>query len=75
MDEMKLKLSTKFMRNLIAKLISKVIYAKFGYKIDILINDLAVNFIDGETKVSTNVEVKMGKDEFTKIIKNVGLED
>ena len=75
MDEMKLKLSTKFMRNLISKLISKAIYNKFGYKIDIQLNDLAVSFIDGETKVSTNVEVKMDKDEFTKIIKKVGLED
>lgn len=75
MDEMKLKLSTKFMRNLISKLISKAVYNKFGYKIDIQLNDLAVSFIDGETKVSTNVEVKMDKDEFTKIIKKVGLED
>ena len=75
MDEMKLKLSTRFMRNFIAKLISKTIYKKYGYKVDILLNDLAVSIIDGETKISTNVEVKMNGDEFTRIIKKVGLED
>lgn len=75
MDEMKLKLSTKFMRNFIAKLISKTIYKKFGYKVDIQINDLAISIINGETKVSTNVEMSMNGEEFTKIVKNVGLED
>lgn len=75
MDEMKLKLSTKFMRNFIAKLISKVIYKKFGYKVDIQINDLAISIVNGETKVSTNVEMSMNGEEFTKIVKNVGLED
>lgn len=75
MDEMKLKLSTRFMRNFIAKLISKTIYKKYGYKVDILLNDLAVSIVDGETKISTNVEVKMNGDEFTRIIKKVGLED
>lgn len=75
MDEMKLKLSTKFMRNLISKLISKVIYNKFEYKIDIQLHELTIEFINGETKVSTNVEAKMNGEEFAKMIKNVGLED
>lgn len=75
MDEMKLKLSTKIMRNFIAKLISKAIYKKFGYKVDIQLNDLAISFIDGDTKISTNVDVRMSGEEFTKIIKKVGLED
>lgn len=75
MDEMKVKLSTKFMRSFISKLISKAIYKKFGYKVNIQINDLAVSIVDGETKISTSVEMNLDSEEFTKIIKNVGEEE
>lgn len=75
MDEMKLKLHTKFMRGIVSKLISKVIYAKTGYKVDVQLNDLAVSIINGDTSVSANVEVKLASDEFTKIVKSIGLED
>ena len=75
MDEMKLKLSTRFMRNIVAKLIARMIYKKTGYKVDIQLNELNVNVIDGETHISTNVEAKLSSDEFIKIMKNVGLDD
>lgn len=75
MDEMKVKLSTKFMRNIVSKLISKAIYKKFGYKINIQLNDLDVSVIDGETKILTNVEVKLDSKEFIKIMKNIDSED
>lgn len=75
MDEMKLKLSTKFMRGIVAKLVAKAIYAKTGYKVDIQLNELAVSIVNGETSVSTNVEVKLASEEFTKIVKSIGLED
>jgi hypothetical protein len=74
MDEMKVKLSTKFMRNIVSKLIAKAIYKKYGYKVDIQLNDLDVSVIDGDTKISTNVEVKLDNKEFMKIIKSVGLD-
>ena len=74
MDEMKLKLSTKFMRGIVAKLIAKAIYKKVGYKIDIQLNDLDISIIDGETKISTNVELKCNSDEFTKIMKSIGMD-
>lgn len=74
MDEMKIKLSTKFMRGIVSKLISMSINKKFGCKVDIQLNDLDIEFIDGETKVSTNVEVKMSNKEFMKIVKSAGLD-
>ena len=74
MDEMKLKLSTKFMRNIISKLIAKAIRMKFGYKVDIQLNDLDISIIDGETKVITNVEVKMESNEFMKIMKKITID-
>lgn len=71
MDEMKLKLSTKFMRGIVSKLISKIIYKKFGYKVNIQLNELDVSVIDGETKMYSNVEIKMDSSEFTKLIKHL----
>lgn len=74
MDEMKVKLSTKFMRGIVAKLIARTIYKKCGYKVDIQLNDLDISVIDGETSVNTNVEIKLSSSEFMKIVKSVGLD-
>lgn len=74
MDELKVKLSTRFMRNIVSKLLSKLIYKKFGYKIDIRINELDIRMIDGDTNVSTHVELKLNNKEFNKIVHDVGLD-
>ncbi len=74
MDEMKVKLSTKFMRGIVSKLISKAIYKKCGYKVDIQLNGLDISVIDGETNVNVNVEAKLSNDEFMKLIKSVGID-
>lgn len=74
MDEMKLRLTTKFMRNIVSKLLAKLIFKKTGYKIDIQLNDLDLNFVDGETKINANVELNLDSKEFTKIIKTIGLD-
>lgn len=74
MDEMKLRLSTRFMRSLVSKLIAKAIYKKFGYKVDIQLNDLDISIIDGEANINTNVEVKINNGEFMKIMKSIGMD-
>lgn len=74
MDEMKLKLTTGFMRNIVSKLLARYIYKKTGYKVDIKLNDLDIKYVDGETELKTNVEVKLNSKEFTKIIKSIGIE-
>ena len=74
MDEMKVKLSTNFMRSIVSKVISRTIYKKYGYRVDIQLKDLDVNIIDGETKIATNVEVKLESKEFMKIVKSLGLD-
>lgn len=75
MDEMKVKLSTKFMRGIVAKLIAKAIKKKLGCKIDIQLNELDVSVIDGETKITTSVELKLDSKEFMNIMKNIGAEE
>lgn len=70
MDEMKLRLSTKLLKGIVAKIIARSIYKKTGCKIDILINDLDIDFIDGQTSIHTNVEAKLNSNEFKKLIKS-----
>lgn len=74
MDEMKLKLSTKFMRGMISKLLSKMIYTKFGYKIDIQLNDLIVKYNDGRARLYVDADVDIDGEEFMNIMKSVGLD-
>ena len=74
MDEMKLKLSTKFMRGLIAKIISKLIQKKLGYKVNILINEITLRSDGEKIYIHTNVDGETTKEEFTKLIKQVGLD-
>ena len=74
LDEMNVKLSTKFMRNIVSKLIAKVIYKKFGYKVNIQLKELDISVVNGEAKINTNVEVNIDNNEFMKIIKSAGLD-
>lgn len=74
MDEMKIKLSTKFMRNLIAKLISKIVYKKLGYEIDVQLNDLDINLNNGNVSIKLNAEACLKYEELIKIINSVNLD-
>lgn len=74
MDELKLKLSTKFMRGIVAKLLSKVIRDKLGYEIDIQLNEIAVETVDGKIQLHANVDANIDNEEFKKIVKSIGLD-
>lgn len=74
MDELKLKLSTKFMRGIVTKLISKAIYKKYGYDIDILLNEIEIKNEDGKVHLHMNVDAEVNNDGFKKIIKSIGLD-
>lgn len=74
MDELKLKLSTKFMRGIVANLISKAISKKLGYNIDVLINEIALKTEDGKIKIHLDVDGEVTNDEFKNIIKSIGLD-
>ena len=68
MDEMKLKLSTKFMRRIVSKILSKIIYKKTGCKIDISFNEIDISMVNGETSINANVEAKLNSKEFMKLM-------
>ena len=74
MDEMVINLRTKFMRKVVSKLISKSIKSKTGYEVDVQFNEMNASFEDGEITVKANLEAKMSKEEFMKILKSQGLD-
>lgn len=71
MDLLKIKLSTKFMKGLVAKIISKRIYKQLGYKIDIQLNDVQIDVVDGDVQIHLDVDGKMNKTEFSRIIERI----
>lgn len=74
MDEMRVKLTTKFMKKIFAKLLSKAVQAKTGCKIDIQIHEFDFWSISGDTTIKTNVEVKLKSEEFNKILNSIDLD-
>lgn len=71
MDEMRIKLSTSFMRGIVSKLIARSIYKKYGYKVNIKLEDLDVWVINGDTTVKLNVEAKLKSEDFKRIMKTI----
>ncbi len=71
MDLLKIKLSTKFMKGLVAKIISKKIYKQLGYKVDVQLNDVQIDIVDGDVQVHLDVDGKMNKTEFSRIMERI----
>lgn len=71
MDEMRIKLSSNFMKGIASRLISRSIYKKTGCKVNIQLNDIDVWAIDGNTTIKLNVEANLKSDDFNKIMKSI----
>lgn len=71
MDMFMLKLSTKFMKGAVAKVLSKSICKKLGYKIDIQLNDIRIDNVDGDVKFHIDVDGKMNKTEFKRLMEDL----
>lgn len=67
MDEMKLKLSSGIMRGIAAKLLSKAIYNKFGFKPKIRIEELSFEMKDGTVYFHINADGEADQKSFLKI--------
>lgn len=73
MDELKLALSTRFMKNLVTKILSKAIFKKTGYEIGIQINKIEAETHDGKVSVHLDIDAEMNSEDLMKILKNGGL--
>ena len=71
MDELKLNLSSKFMKGIVTKLIAKAIYKKTGYKIDVELNSINVEIIDGKAHIHADVDVEIDNNELKKIVSTI----
>ena len=71
MDMLMMKLSTKFMKGIVAKIIARKVYKKFGYKIDIQLNDVQIDMINGDIKLHIDADGKMNKTEFDRLIETI----
>lgn len=71
MDELKLNLSSKLMRGIVTKLISKAVYKKTGYKIGIELNNINVEVINGRAHIHINADAEIDNDELMKIVKTI----
>ena len=69
MDELKLKLQTKLMRGIVAKLLMKVIYAKLGCKVDISLNEIDVSVTNGMAHIHANIDGQMKQEDLMTIVK------
>ena len=72
MDEM--KIVSKFTTNMISKLVKMVLRKKFGYDVDIQLNEIKTTINEGRTHVHLDVDAELSKDELVKILKGVGLD-
>lgn len=72
MDEMNIKLSTKFMRKMVAKLMANAIKKKTGCNVDIQLNEIEVKTYDGKVFLHVNVNAESDSEDFMRIVKSVG---
>ena len=72
MDMFMLKISTKFMKGVMSKIISRKVYKKLGYKVDIQLNDVQIDTTDSDIKIHIDVDGKMNKTEFDRLMEKIG---
>ena len=74
MDEMRLKLSTKLMRGIVAKIIAKAIRKKLDCDINITLNEVEVTTMNDKVYLHANLDGEISKEDFVKVIKTIGLD-
>ena len=66
---MKVKLYTKATKNLVSKLLTKVIYKNSGLDTKIQMNDLDIEVDGEEIIIKANAEIKLDKQEFMDFVR------
>lgn len=68
-----MKIGSKFMKTLVAKLVKRTVKKKTGYDVDIQLNEFTAAVTDGTARVHLSVDAELNKDELTKILSAIGL--
>jgi hypothetical protein len=73
MDEMKLKLSSNWIKGLIAKTLKKFVLSNLDINADILINEIDLRSADGKVKIHLDVDAEAPISEITRLTTKIGL--
>ena len=68
-----MKIGSKFTTGIISKLVSMVIRKKFGYDVQLRLNEVTATVNDGKTHVHLDVDAELTKEELNKILASMGL--
>lgn len=70
MDIFRLNFKSILLRGILSKVLKKIIYIKFGYKVDIDINDIDIDMKD-DIRIDLNLTANVDKKEFNKMIRKI----
>lgn len=75
MDEMKIKLQTVLMKGIVSKLITKVIFKKFGIKPDIELNGISLEKVGSKINIHINADATIDESDLLKITRLSEIEE
>lgn len=70
MDEM--RISSRFTRAIISKLLNRMVKKNLGYDVNIVLNGLTVTINDEKACAHVDADANLSKEELTKILQKVG---
>lgn len=70
-----LKIKTKFMQNILSKVIETLIQNKTGYKIKIQLKDIDMTITEDNAHINLNAEADMNINELKKVTKIIEAKD
>jgi hypothetical protein len=75
MDELKLNLGSRFMRNIVSKLIVKYIKKHFNCNTELQLDELKISYRDGDVVIKTNLELKLNRHDVNKMLEKINEEE
>lgn len=70
MDEMKINLTSKFMKGIVTKILAKAIKKQLGYDVDIELNDISVIAKDGKVHLHADIDAEVTNEQFKELVKD-----
>lgn len=70
MDELKMNLRTKIMRGIVSKLVSKWMSGKFGFDVNLYINKIELETVDGKVCIRADINAEIGQNDLIDAMKS-----
>lgn len=69
-----MKIESRFLTGVISKVIRKTLRKKFGYDVNISLNNVKVTVNDGNANIHIDADAELEKSEIVKILMGAGLD-